>query len=150
MVSPIEIVKQMTPDRFAQILAASPKNFREELFRKAGIRVKGGGAFSLSAPPKTQLRTAKLLSGLAEGEVLLEDDVFEEVIRNYLYTRRPMLADALDHLQVAHDNGLTDQDLSFLEELPVERRAALRKLLESKYERADVDLYLSFMNIKDA
>jgi hypothetical protein len=146
MPNPSQILKVLPSERFAQILAASPKSFREELFRKAGVRVKAD-AFSLSSAPKNQLRTEKLLQALHEG-VDVGEDVFEEVIRNYLYTRRSMLADALDHLKIQHDQGLTEADLTFLDDLPKDKRLELRQLLEAKYDRSDVELYLRFMNLE--
>lgn len=146
MASPTEIVRKMNSERFATMLAACPKAFREELFRKGGVRVKGN-AFSISAAPKNQVRAEKLHEAI-KGGLDLGDDVLEELVRNYLYTRRPMLADALDHLKVKNDNGLTDEDLSFIDDLPPEKGQELQKLLEQKYDREDVALYLTFMNIK--
>jgi hypothetical protein len=136
----------MGSDRFATILAASPKAFREDLFRRAGVRVKGN-AFSLSSAPKNQVRAEKLHEAIKNG-LDLGDDVLEELIRNYLYTRRPMLADALNHFSVKNDNGLTEEDLSFIDNLPPEKGQELRALLEAKYDKEDVELYLAFMNIK--
>src|SRR5688500_1003801 len=96
-----ELLTQLDPDRFGEVLAASPKKFREELFRRAGIRVKSG-AFTLNTAPKNELRTQKLHTALKNG-MDVGDQVAEELIRNYLYTRREMLADALDHFKIAHD-----------------------------------------------
>jgi hypothetical protein len=59
-----------------------------------------------------------------------------------------MLAEALDHFEVVHDNGLTDQDISFIESLADDKRAALRARLESKFDRDDVALYFLFMKIE--
>lgn len=146
MATPTEIIRKLAPDRFANLLAASPKNFREDLFRKAGVKTKTN-AFSLSAAPKNQVRSEKLHEAITGG-LDLGDDVLEEVIRNYLYTRRPMLAEALDHFEVVHDNGLTDQDISFIEALADDKRAALRTRLESKFDRDDVALYFLFMKIE--
>lgn len=145
MATPRELLTQLDPDRLSELLAASPKKFREEIFRRAGVRVKSG-AFSLKNEPKKELRAQKLLHALKEG-IDIEDGVLEELIRNYLYTRRELLADALDHFKVAHDNGLTDEDLSFVENLKPEEGAQLREQLTAKHDKADVDLYLAFMNI---
>jgi hypothetical protein len=144
MPTPLEILTQ-DPERFQRIVAASPKKFREEIFRRAGVRVKAE-AFSLKTQPKNELRSQKLLAALKEGADLGEG-VVEELIRNYLYTRRELLADALDHFKVPHDNGLTDSDLDFIEKLKPEEGAQLRALLAAKHEASDVDLYLAFMNI---
>lgn len=144
MPTPLETLIQ-DPDRFQQIVAASPKKFREEIFRRAGIRVKAE-AFSLKSQPKNEVRTSKLLAALKEGFDLGEG-VVEELIRNYLYTRRTLLADALDHFKVPHDNGLTDADLDFIEKMKPEDGAALKAELAAKHDPSDVDLYFAFMSI---
>ncbi|MFO0723760.1 MAG: hypothetical protein U1E65_08270 [Myxococcota bacterium] len=146
MPTPTEIIRKLPAARFAALIAACPKNFREDLFRRAGVRTKTN-TFALSAAPKTQVRAEKLHEAI-NGGLDLGDDVLEEVIRNYLYTRRPMLAEALDHFEVPHENGLTDQDISFIETLPTEKKDALRTRLEGKYDRDDVALYLQFMKIE--
>ena len=135
----------MDADRFHEVLNASPKNFREELFRRANVRAKGG-AFSLKSPNKNRVRAEKLLTKVKNGQGV-GDDVLEEVIRNYLYTHRNLLGDALDLLGVSHDDGLTDDDLDFIAELPAERGPAMKSALAEKYDERDVDLYLRFMNI---
>ncbi len=148
MPTPQELIAQLDTDRFQQVLAASPKKFREEVFRRAGIRTKSG-AFSLKTEPKNEVRTQKLLAAIKEG-IDLGEGVAEELIRNYLYTKRAMLSDALDHFKVTHDNGLTDEDLSFVEKLNPEEGKKLKSELASKYGEPDVDLYFAFMNIPSA
>jgi hypothetical protein len=145
MANPNQILRQLDSELFYEVLNASPKKFREELFRRAGIKNKGG-AFALTASGKTEARAKKLRAQLLEG-FDLQTELSEEVIRNYLYTRRPLLAEALDFLGVEHDNGLTDNDLEFLAELPPERRTHLRDLLYRNHAQPDVDLYLAFMDL---
>jgi hypothetical protein len=145
MPTPLEYLNQLDAERFGEILSASPKKFREELFRRAGIKTKSD-AFSLKTSNKNEVRIQKLHAAFKEG-LNPGDDVVEELIRNYLYTRRPMLAEALDHFKVEHDNGLTDEDLSFIEKLEPEKGRELKKQLAEKYGDKDVDLYFAFMNI---
>src|SRR5688500_12569533 len=115
MASPNELLRAMSGTRFTEVLSASPKQFREELFHRAGIRAKAG-TFSVKAPSKNQVRGEKLLASIQNGKEI-EPEVAEELIRNYLYTRREMLGDALTHFGVPHDNGLTDVDLGFIDTL---------------------------------
>lgn len=148
MPTPTEIVRRMPADRFATILAASPKAVREQLFRKGNVKVKGN-AFSVSQTSKNHVRAEKLHESIVGG-LDLGDEVHEELIRNYLYTLRPLLAAALDELGVAHEQGLTDHDLDFITELEPARAAALRARLLEKFDPADVGLYLEFMNVPSA
>lgn len=145
MPTPRELVVQLDTERFQLLLAASPKKFREEIFRRAGIKAKGD-VFSLKSSAKNEVRTQKLHAALKEG-LELGENVVEELIRNYLFTLRPMLADALDHFEVPHDHGLTDHELDFIETLAPEKGRELRDKLVAKYDGRDVDLYFSFMNI---
>jgi hypothetical protein len=145
--SPNELLTTMSESYFTEVVTASPKKFREEVFRRVGIKPKAGGAFSLATNKKNEVRIKRLFQVLQEGTPL-EDPVAEELIRNYLYTRRTLLAEALDFFEVPHDNGLTDADLDFLAKLEAGRGTELRSRLAKTHPEADVDLYLRFMNIK--
>ncbi len=37
MATPTEIIRKLPPDRFANLLAASPKSFREDLFHRIDV-----------------------------------------------------------------------------------------------------------------
>lgn len=142
-----QLLAQLEPDHFDAVIRASPKRFREEVFRRAGIRTKGGGgAFSLKSGSKTEARVKRLQEGLA-GPLEISDELLEELLRNYLYTRRALLGEALDFLEVPHEEGLTDEDLDFVEKLEPERATRLRDVLCRSHEARDVDLYLRFMKV---
>ena len=149
MATPTQIVRGLSSDRFGELLAACPKNFREELFRRAGIKAKQSTFQLSSSGAKNKERSDKLHAAITGG-LDLGDKLLEEVVRSYLYTRRDLLADALDHLGVAHDRGLTDSDLSFVEALDEPRVAALRVHLAAKHPDGDVALYRAFMNVPGA
>jgi hypothetical protein len=145
MATPTEIVRRLPTERFVAIITASPKAFREDLFRKSNVKVKGN-AFSLAAANKNVVRAERLHQAIVEG-LDIGDNVLEELIRNYLYTRRDLLAAALDQLGVTHDHGLTDQDLDFITTLEAAKATALREALEQRFDRTDVGLYLDFMRV---
>lgn len=146
MASARELLLQQTTERFNEIILASPKKFREELFRRAGVKAKKGGSFALNNAKKNAVRVEKLLASMQDGTEV-PDELLAEIIRNYLYTRRALLAEALDFFEVEHDDGLTDADLEFMEELPPERVTQLRGILEKSHDKDDVELYLRFMNV---
>ena len=148
MPTPNEILSRLSEERFEVIMAASPKKLREDLFRRAGVRPKAASPFAL----KTQNsggRSQKLFEAMQSGTELPEE-LLEELIRNYLYNRRDMLADALDFFEVEHNDGLTDADLEFIESLAADKVAALRTRLSAKHDDEDIGLYLSFMNFPHA
>lgn len=148
---PVEAVfgrlRALPLEQFRELVAASPRAVREEVFRRTGIKARRkGGAAALQSRGKADKRIEKLHEALSEG-LALEDRLVEEMVRNYLYTRRPLLADAMDFLEVEHDEGLTNADLDFMQELDAKRRDALRAHLSPKHDAADVELYLSFMGV---
>ena len=144
--TPHELLVTMSESYFTDVISASPKKFREELFRRTGIKSRGG-AFSLATNKKNELRIKRLFQAIQEGAEI-EGAIAEELIRNYLYTRRPLLADALDFFEVPHQEGLTEADLDFLAQVEAARGNELRSKLTARHAEADVDLYLRFMNIK--
>ena len=145
MATPKEILRSMSPDRFTEVVGASPRRVREELYRRLGFKRKKAQNFDLKKR-KEDDRAVRLLTAIKNGEPVA-DEVLEELIRSYLSVRRELLSDALDHFQIPHENGLTDSEIDFLSELPKEKAEALRTLLLAKHEPADVELYFAYMNI---
>lgn len=145
MSTPSEILRTLEAEHFTAVVAASPKKVREEAFRRAGIRNKGS-AFALKSAGKNEARIKKLRTALLGGAEL-QDEIAEEVLRSYLYTKRPMLAEALDFLEVDNDEGLTDADLDFMMELPEDKATHLHDVLSRSHDPRDVDLYFAFMSI---
>lgn len=144
MSSANDLLQNMNAERFAEVLGASAKNFREELFRAAGVKAKSG-AFAVGGANKSNIKAQKLHQRITDG-FEVNDELSEEMIRNFLFTRRSLLGDALTELGIEHDNGLTDEDLdTIVEELPLERTEKLRSALQKNHEDADVELYLGFM-----
>lgn len=135
----------MDPGRFSEVVGASPRKVREELYRRLGLKPKKTSAFAIKKTDDDD-RAEKLLAALQNGAPVA-DEVLEELIRNYLYIRRELLADALDHFKIPHQNGLTDEEIDFLTELPKDKSAELKKLLLAKHQPADVELYFAYMNI---
>jgi len=140
-----ELLHTMDPDRFAEIIGASPRSFREELFRAAGVKAKSG-AFRVKSASKSALKAKKLHASMKSG-FEINDEVSEELIRNYLFTRRDLLSSALTALGVEHDQGLTDQDLdAVVENLEPAKTKELQQELSAAHQAADVELYMKFMN----
>ena len=54
--SPVELVSSLSETYFSTVVSASPRKFREEMFRRANIKTKGGGAFALTSQKKNEVR----------------------------------------------------------------------------------------------
>lgn len=59
-------------------------------------------------------------------------------------TRRPMLAQFLDGIEVPHQDGLTDAD--FMQQTPPEKLLASAKKLLDGHDKAEVAAYLLFLD----
>lgn len=143
-----EVLARQSQERLREVLSASPRKFREELFKRLGIKAKAGAAAGFRLSAKSDAR-AKRFGDMLQGEGSMPEELLSEVVRNYLYTRRSLLADALTFLEVPHKEGLTDRDLDFLSELEEEKREELQAhLAERGHDEEDIQLYLRFMNIR--
>ncbi len=136
------LIRSVTPEKFAEILSASARQAREVYFHRHNIRAPKARGLP-KAGAKNEFRAAQLFSVLSERD---DDELAEEVLRTWLLTKRSMLASALDHLKIPHDNGLTDSDdVSRIEKLPAGELKTLFETLTAQSPKDDAALYLRFM-----
>jgi len=145
---PIDIVADMTPERFAEAFSACPRPVREALMARYGA--KSAVRASLSAVATTAERARfvqrRLASDDAKGAVGLAD----ELLRNWLMARRALLGDTLDAFGVHHSNGITEKSLDFFEKLPAEKAKALCERLIPSHGREAVGVYLRYLKVPGA
>ena len=97
----------------------------------------------LRAGQKNEIRAKALFELLAERS---DEEMSEEVLRTWLLTKRPMLAVALDHLGIEHNEGLTDsEDVAKFEKLSSKELKALAALLKEVAPVEEVGIYLRYM-----
>ena len=139
------IIKSMDGDFFQEVLKSCPRKPRETLFARFGIP-RNRKKVSTLLPGKDPARAAKLKAAL--GEVDADDEqgqqLAEEVLRLYLLKRRQILSQAMDHLGVEHEEGLTEEDVDFGGMAEADRDA-LRDALQADHDVQDVDLYIAYM-----
>jgi hypothetical protein len=112
----IALVSGLSEDTFQEVVTASPRRIRETLFGRLGIKAKKRSV-GVKVHGKMEERTKKLHARLKEGTSKQEDDLCEELLRNWLYTQRSLLKATLDHLGVKNDNGLIEEEPTFFQEL---------------------------------
>jgi hypothetical protein len=140
----VRVVAEMSSETFAEVIQTSPRKIRETLFGRLGIKAKK--TVGLRVHGKLEDRTKKLHEKLAAAETKQERDLCEELVRNWLYTKRTLLVDTLDFLGVKHENGLVDEEPTFFQELTKERVVDLVAHLEKKgHPREVVVVYLTFV-----
>ncbi len=119
----IDLVAKMSDDTFAEMVQASPRKIRETLFQRLGIKAKK--TIGLKVHAKAEERTKKLQEKLRAARSDQENRLCEELVRNFLYTKRPLLKATLDHLGVKNDNGLVDEEPTFFQELTPDKLKGL-------------------------
>jgi hypothetical protein len=137
------LLRDLSEDKFKDILDHSPKQVREMIFNRLGIKKKPTTSLKFVKPGEKNEERARALFGRLRDDD--DEEVSEELLRNYFLKRRPLLAAALDAIGVPHDNGLTDHELDKFEKLPKTEARALEKKLSAEHDPVDVNLYLRFM-----
>lgn len=140
----IAIVSGMTEGTFQEVITASPRRIRETLFGRLGIKAKKRGT-GIHVHGRLEERTRKLHERLRAGNTKQENDLCEELVRNWLFTKRPLLKATLDHLGIENDNGLIEQEPSFFQELEEEKVKSLVAALDAEFPPEHVRIYLSFV-----
>ena len=136
------IIRSVSSEKFTEILGASGRKAREVYFHRHNIKAPKTSGFVKSGA-KNEARVAALLDSMRQND---DDEMAEEVLRTWLLTKRPLLAAALDHLGIAHTEGLTDSDdVSKIEKLAGGDLKALVAKLTEIAPQEDVVVYLKFM-----
>ncbi|MBM4282157.1 MAG: hypothetical protein FJ137_15830 [Deltaproteobacteria bacterium] len=144
----VSMVAGMSEDTFAEVIGSSPRKIRETLFARLNIKAKK--QIGLRVHGKLEHRTKKLHERLKTAQSANEDKLCEELVRNWLFTKRPLLKATLDHLGVKNDNGLVDEDPVFFKELTAEKVADLVNVLKAAHPVEHIRLYLAFVGVPDA
>lgn len=143
----VSMVAAMSEDTFAEVITASPRKIRETLFARLNIKAKKQIGLKLHA--KLEDRTKKLHVRLKDAQTAQENTLCEELLRNWLYTKRPLLKATLDHLDVKNDNGLVDEEPTFFKELTAEKVTDLVNHLKGEFPVEHIRLYLAFVGVPD-
>jgi hypothetical protein len=141
------ILRALTVEKFSEVLGASPRKSREVYFHRHSVRAPQKATRMPKPGAKNELRTQALYEVLQAED---DDQLAEEILRSWLLTKRAMLAGALDHLGIAHKDGLTESDeVSRFEKLDTKATKALLKALEGVAPKEEVVVYLKFMGVPD-
>jgi len=145
-VDPITMTAQMSDVLFDEVMAASPRKVREMLFSKLGIKTKK--TFSLKAfSERKSDQNRQLHQALIKTASKREADICKELIRAWLYTKRPLLKSTLDFLGVPNDDGLVEVEPEFFKELSKEKVKSLVDHLKKSFPKEEINLYLRFVEV---
>lgn len=139
------ILSSLSAERFAEILGASARKSRETYFHRHRIKSPKHSGLALASSRKTEARTKVLFELLSERE---DEEMSQEILRNWLCAKRPMLVAALDHLKIAHNDGLTDShEVEKIQKLNAAELTQLVLHLQTNNVAPveDIAIYLKFM-----
>lgn len=139
------IVRDLSSDKFAEILGHSARKAREVYFHRHGIKKsKKSNMLSKRGKGKEDRAVALHDALLAEED----EEMVEELLRTWLLGKRELLSAALDHLEIDHNEGLTESDdVKKFEELKGKPLKDLLKKLDAVAPPEDVRAYLRFMGV---
>ena len=147
MADSIAIVSDMGADTFQEVISASPRKIRETLFGRLGIKAKKK-TVGLRVHGRLEERTKKLHARLKDASSDAERELCEELVRNWLFTKRDLLAATLDYLGVENDGGLIEEEPTFFKELEKEKvQALVAHLVEQGFEMEPILIYLKFHDV---
>jgi len=146
------ILRELSLEKFAEIFNTCSRQARQAYFHRHAVKApkKKGGLPKAGA--KNEARTVALYEVLRDVD---DDEMADEILRTWLLTKRAMLAAALDHLEVPHEDGITDSE-ELEEKFDGMEVPALQALVDAMIQAAPVDdvgIYLRYMgtpNVEEA
>jgi len=143
---PVLITASMNETTFAEMVSCSSRQIREILFSQMNIKPKKK-SLSLKVHEKRDERVRRLHERLKTAAGKKESDICRELIRTWLYTKRPMLKSALDFLGIENEDGLVSIETDFFNNLSADKVKALKEHLEKSFPLEHALIYLQFMEV---
>ncbi|MFY7819555.1 MAG: hypothetical protein ACOVP3_01775 [Rhodoluna sp.] len=145
----IALTVGLTETTFHEVVAAAPRKIREVLFARLNIKAKKKtlGVGSLNVHAKLEDRSRKLHERLKEARTVEENKLCEELLRSWLYTKRPLLKAALDFLNIKNDDGLVEEEPVFFQKLDEAKTRELIAHLTPNFPLEQIEVYLTFVKV---
>lgn len=140
----IELISQVSEPTFSAMISACSRKVRDTLFARMGIKSKPAGV-TLQLAKQQEGQVKKLHERFKSASSEAESNVCQEIIRNWLYTQRPMLKATLDYLKIPNQDGLVDTELDFFKSLSPEDTKKLFENVSAQFNPEYVWIYLHFV-----
>lgn len=139
-----KLLGRIREDKFIEIYFACPRKIRNTLEAKHARKARRRGR---RVSLRSERNKAKAALQVREGLVKSGDsEMAEEVLKTWLYDKRPMLKEALDFFEIENEDGITGRDIDAFEKAPGEKIEELLDLLSNKgYDVEDIAIYMAFM-----
>lgn len=143
---PIALISRTSEPVFANMIACCSRQVRETLYTRLGIKSSVSGVM-LQLGKKREDKIKKLHDKFKNSDSKAESEVCQEIIRNWLYTQRPLLKATLDFLKIPNQDGLVETELDFFKDLSESEAKAVFDHLADKFDPEHVWIYLSFVSV---
>jgi hypothetical protein len=141
------IVRAVSLELWHEIFNACSRKAREAYFHRHGIRKPKSSSKLLHVGANNEVRATGLHHALQEVQ---DHEMCEEILRTWLLGKRDLLAAALDHLGIEHEDGLTESDdVDKLKTLDPAALSELCRALLPRFNKGEIAVYLKFMGAKD-
>ena len=143
---PIALISQVSDQTFSSMIASCSRKVRDTLYARLGIKSNISGV-TLQLGKKREDQVKKLHEKFKNSDSRAESEVCQEIIRNWLYTKRPMLKATLDFLKIPNQEGLVDTELEFFKNMSEEDAKAVFEQMSEQFEPEHVWIYLNFVEV---
>ncbi|MBH1989545.1 MAG: hypothetical protein I8H75_05500 [Myxococcaceae bacterium] len=142
----LQIISKISEPTFTAMITACSRKVRDTLYARMGIKAAGNSVL-LQLGKKQEDQARRLHERFKKSSSEAEIQVCQEIIRNWLYTQRPMLQATLDYLQVPNEQGLVETEPDFFKNLSKEEARELYDHVASQFNPEYVWIYLSFVEV---
>lgn len=143
---PIALISQTSEQTFSNMIASCSRKVRDTLCARLGIKSQASGV-TLQLGKKREEQVKKLHEKFKNSDSKAESDVCQEIIRNWLYTKRPMLRATLDYLKIPNQDGLVETELDFFKKMSESEANAVFQHISQQFEPEHVWIYLNFVEV---
>jgi hypothetical protein len=141
-----KLVKKISFETFAEVIAVSPRKVRESLFAHYGVKSKSRSLL-LSIKEKKEERIKNLHAILQNITTAKEQEFLKELFRNWLFHKRPLLKTTLDYLGIENNDGLVEFDTDFFKDLDEQKVSDLITRLRRDFPDEAILIYLTFVEV---
>ncbi len=142
----IALISQTSEPTFAKMIASCSRKVRDTLYSRLGVKASHSGV-TLQLGKKRDEQVKKLHERFKNADSKAESDVCQEIIRNWLYTQRPMLKAALDYLKIPNQDGLVEMETDFFKNLSESDAKAVFEHVAAQFDPEHVWIYLNFVEV---
>ena len=143
----IALISKTSEPTFEAMISSCSRKVRDTLYARMGIKVKASGGITLQLGKHKGDEVKKLHEKFKNSDSKAESDVCQEIIRNWLYTQRPMLKATLDFLKIPNQEGLVETELDFFKALSDSDTKAVFNHVAMQFSPEHVWVYLNFVEV---